>query len=132
MDGGRLQQTCRFESAQVLEFAGRSETLVEEDAHAMIDVATGDDGIVDMGVLGDIIDELQHGASQGEAQNPPMSLSRNNVVKKYAAISQASSTRRESLVVEWPAEMTGGAQDLDPQPGSSQHDDTSFCVHQLY
>jgi hypothetical protein len=41
-------------------------TLTEEDAHAIIDSATGDDGHVNVSMLTGIVDELQHGESQYE------------------------------------------------------------------
>ena len=41
-------------------------TLTKEEAHALIDRATRDDGHVDARVIANIVDELQHGESQYE------------------------------------------------------------------
>ena len=50
-----------FAATNVIHDAIDAGTLTEEDAHAMIDRATKDDGHVDASVIANIVDELQHG-----------------------------------------------------------------------
>jgi hypothetical protein len=71
-------------------------TLTEEDAHAMIDRATGDDGNVNVGMLTEIVDELQHSESQDEEENPSVSPSQKNMVMKYRAALYAAKWRSQS------------------------------------
>ena len=85
-----------FAATNVIQDAIDAGTLTEEDAHAMIDRATGDDGNVNVGMLTEIVDELQHGESQDKEENPSVSPSQKNMVMKYRAALYAAKWRSQS------------------------------------
>ena len=85
-----------FAATNVIHDAIDAGTLTEEDAHAMIDRATEDDGHVNVGMLTEIVDELQHGESQDKEENPSVSPSQKNMVMKYRAALYAAKWRSQS------------------------------------
>ena len=101
-DNAGGENDLSFTSTNALVEAVEAGTLTKEVVDAMIDRATGDDGHVDVSAIMDTVD---HGESQSEVQGAPR-------------------PRLESMEVDWPAEMPGESQDL--QPRSSQHDDSAF------